>query len=186
MRQTWHDLLFAHWPVPPAMLRPLIPESLAIDTYDGAAWVGVVPFRMTAVRLRATPYSPFADAFPELNVRTYVVPHGPDGEPTGTPGVWFFCLDAGSRLAVAVARRWFHLPYFNARMTVTEEGERVRYLSHRTHRGEASASLAATYRPIAPVMPSEPGSLAYWLTERYCLYTTDRRGTLYRGDIHHN
>src|SRR3954469_11999557 len=104
MRQTWHDLLFAHWPVPVAMLRPLIPESLVVDTYDGDAWVGVVPFRMTGVRLRGTPYSPFADAFPELNVRTYVFPRGGDGTPTGKPGVWFFCLDAGSPLAVSVAR----------------------------------------------------------------------------------
>jgi uncharacterized protein YqjF (DUF2071 family) len=185
MRQTWHDLLFAHWQVPPALLRPLIPESLAIDTFNGAAWVGVVPFRMTAVRLRGTPYTPFADAFPELNVRTYVVPRSVDGEPTGKPGVWFFSLDAGSHLAVEAARRWFLLPYFSARMTATEEGKGVRYTSHRTHRGAASADLSVAYRPIAPVTVSASGTLTSWLTERYCLYTTDRRGNLYRGDIHH-
>jgi uncharacterized protein YqjF (DUF2071 family) len=185
MRQTWHDLLFAHWPVPPAMLRPLIPDGLMIDTFAGEAWVGVVPFRMTEVRLRGTPYTPCADAFPELNVRTYVVPRGPDGTATGKPGVWFFCLDAGSPLAVAVARWSFYLPYFNARMTVTHEGDGVRYASRRTHRGASPAALTATYRPIAPVNRSMPGTLAHWLTERYCLYATDRRGHLFRGDIQH-
>mgnify|MGYP001469494814 CR=1 FL=1 len=182
MRQTWRDLLFAHWSAPMAMLRPLIPTSLDVDTFDGTAWVGVVPFHMTGVRLRGTPFSPVAGAFAELNVRTYVVPH------TGAerkPGVWFFCLDAGSPVAVAVARRWFHLPYFNARMSVAADEERIRYSSRRAHRGAAPAAFAATYGPTAPVALSEPGTLTHWLTERYCLYTTDHRGRLYRGDIHH-
>ncbi len=182
LRQTWRDLLFAHWPVPEAILRPLIPDSLALDTFDGAAWVGVVPFRMSGVRLRGLPSEPMTGAFPELNVRTYVTPRA------GTekkPGVLFFCLDAGSPLAVAVARRWYHLPYFNARMSVTAEGERIRYTSRRTHRGATPAAFTATYGPTAPVARSEPGTLAHWLTERYALYTTDRQGRLYRGDIHH-
>ncbi len=185
MRQTWRDLLFAHWPVPPEMLRPLLPDSLAVETFDGAAWVGVVPFRMTGVRLRGTPYSPLADAFPELNVRTYVTPRGPDGAARGKPGVWFFCLDAGSALAVAVARRWYHLPYFNAQMFASHEGERVRYVSRRKHRGARPATFTGTYGPTAPVSLSQPGTLESWLTERYALYTTDPQGHLYRGDIHH-
>ncbi len=182
MRQTWRDLLFAHWPVPVTMLRPLIPAGLDVDTHDGAAWVGVVPFHMTGVRLRGTPFSPVARAFPELNVRTYVVPHGATEK---KPGVWFFCLDAGSPIAVAVARRWFHLPYFNARMSVATDGERTRYTSRRTHRRASPAAFAASYGPTAPIALSEPGTLAHWLTERYCLYTADRRGNLTRGDIHH-
>ncbi len=182
MRQTWRDLLFAHWPVPVEALRPLIPANLDVDTFDGTAWVGVVPFHMTDVRLHGTPFSPVAGAFPELNLRTYVVPHGAADT---KPGVWFFCLDAGSPVAVAVARRWFHLPYFNARMSVAADGERIRYNSRRRHRGATPAAFAASYGPTAPVALSEPGTLAYWLTERYCLYTTDRRGRLYRGDIHH-
>lgn len=186
MRQTWHDLLFAHWPVPPAMLRPLIPDSLAVETFDGAAWVGVVPFRITGMRLRGTPFTPFAGAFPELNVRTYVMPRGPDGAARGTPGVWFFCLDAGNRLAVAVARWWYHLPYFNAHMQCGPYGGgRVRYVSRRRHRGAYPAAFTAVYGPTAPIALSQPGTLAHWLTERYALYTTDARGTLYRGDIHH-
>jgi uncharacterized protein YqjF (DUF2071 family) len=185
MRQTWRDLLFAHWPVPVEMLRSLIPESLVIDTFDGEAWIGVVPFRMTAVRLRGTPYTPFADAFPELNVRTYVLPRGADGEGTGKPGVWFFSLDAGSRLAVQMARWFFHLPYFNAKMQVIEEGDAVHYRSRRTHHGAPPATLVASYHPTGPVTLSRPGTLDHWLTERYCLYAADRHGHIYRGDIHH-
>ena len=182
MRQTWRDLLFAHWPVPVTMLHPLIPASLDVDTFDGAAWVGVVPFHMTGVQLRGTPPLPAVGAFPELNVRTYVLPRGATEK---KPGVWFFCLDAGNPVAVTVARQWFHLPYFNARMSVEVDGECVRYTSRRAHRGASPAAFAATYRPITPVALSEPGTLAHWLTERYCLYTTDRRGRLARGDIHH-
>ena len=182
MHQTWRDLLFAHWPIPVAMLRPLIPSSLDVETFDGAAWVGAVPFHMTGVRLRGTPCSPIAGAFPELNMRTYVVPRGAREK---KPGVWFFCLDAGSPVAVTVARRWFHLPYFNAHMSVNRDAERVRYTSRRTHRGASPATFTATYGPTAPVALRKPGTLDYWLTERYCLYATDRRGRLYRGDIHH-
>src|ERR1700674_1035433 len=97
MTQSWPDLLFAHWPVDAEKLRALIPERLEIDTFDGRAWLAVVPFRMTNVRLRGTPAVPWLSAFPELNMRTYVTY---DGE----PGVWFFSLDAGNSLAVAIAR----------------------------------------------------------------------------------
>ncbi len=186
MSQTWRDLLFAHWPVPVAMLRPLIPDTLAIDTYEGMAWVGVVPFRMTGVQLRGLPRVPLTDAFPELNVRTYVTARTDDPSPEARkPGVYFFCLDAGNPLAVAVARTWYHLPYFNARMRVIATGRDLRYTSHRTHRGAHPAVFDAVYGPTAPVALSEPDTLAHWLTERYCLYTTDPHGTPYRGEIHH-
>ena len=105
MAQSWHDLLFAHWALPVDTLRPLIPAPLEIDTYHGIAWMGIAPFRMTAVRIRGIPALPGLSVFPELNVRTYVTMGG-------KPGVFFFSLDAGSRPAVAVARCWFHLPYF--------------------------------------------------------------------------
>lgn len=180
--QQWHNLLFAHWPVPVAVLRPLIPDVLAIDTYDGMAWVGVVPFQMTHVQLRGLPRVPGTDAFPELNVRTYV--HARSAT-DAKPGVYFFCLDAGNPLAVAVARRWYHLPYFNARMSAAGRGDTITYRSHRTHRHAAPADFVATYGPTATVTLSEPGTIAHWLTERYALYTTDPRGRLYRGEIHH-
>jgi len=178
LAQTWRDLLFAHWPVPVEMLRPLIPDALQIDTYDGMAWVGVVPFLMTGVRLRPLPAVPGTSRFPELNVRTYVT----DGT---EPGVWFFCLDAGNPLAVAVARTWYHLPYYNARMRLRVIGDTIHYRSQRTdHRGEP-ARFDATYRPTAAVALSTPGSIAAFLTERYSLYTRDGQGRLYRGEIHH-
>lgn len=183
MAQSWHDLLFAHWPVPAAALRPLlsglVPEGLDLDERDGSAWIGVVPFTMSGVRLRGLPPVPGASRFPELNVRTYVTM----GD---RPGVWFFSLDAASRLAVAVARRWFHLPYHRARMSATpREDEGVRYSHLRTHPGSPPAEFGADYHPTGPVTVAESGSLDAFLTERYCLYTADEAGTLWRGEIHH-
>ncbi len=178
MMQTWHDLLFAHWPVAPEVLRPLVPGALPLDTFEGQAWVGVVPFRMSGVRPRGLPSLPWLSAFPELNVRTYVVVDG-------KPGVAFFSLDAGNPIAVALARALFHLPYFTAAMRLRRDGETIYYTSRRTHRGAPPAELEATYRPIGPVYHARPGTLAHWLTERYCLYTHTPRGTLLRAEIHH-
>ena len=178
MAQTWQDLLFAHWPVPAPDVRALIPAGLEIDTFDGTAWVAVVPFRMSGVRLRGTPALPWLSYFPELNVRTYVVRDG-------KPGVWFFSLDAGNFVAVAIARRWFHLPYFPADMNCVERHGSIHYQSQRTHRDAAPASLKARYRPIAPRQRAQPGTIEYFLTERYCLYTIDGRDRLIRGEIHH-
>ncbi len=175
----WLDLLFAHWPVPCEVLRPLIPASLGIDVFDGHAWLGIVPFRMSAVRPRWMPALPSISAFPELNVRTYVTLGG-------RPGVWFFSLDAASWLAVRVARATFHLPYFDARMTcrpLAEDG--VEYTSQRTHSGIVGARMEASYRPIGPVFQSEPGSLEHWMTERYSLYSADGRNRVFRGDVMH-
>ena len=178
MAQTWHDLLFAHWPVPIALLRSQIPASLEIDTFDGAAWLAVVPFRMSGVRLRGTPSIPWLSSFPELNVRTYV-------KCDGKPGVWFFSLDAANAIAVQIARLWFHLPYFRAAMQIRKRGEWFDYSSVRKHRGAPPAELSIKYRPIAPPQSSTPGTLEHFLTERYCLYTTNSSGRLIRGEIHH-
>jgi uncharacterized protein YqjF (DUF2071 family) len=178
MAMTWHDLLFAHWRVPVAALRPLVPGALTIDTFDGSAWIGVVPFRMSGVRLRGTPALPGPGAFVELNVRTYVT--------EGTKaGVWFFSLDAASRVAVRAARRWFRLPYFDAEMSCVTEGDDVVYRSRRTHRGAHPAEFAARYGPSGPQFAAQPGSLEHWLTERYCLYASAPDGALLRGEIHH-
>ena len=174
----WHDLLFMHWPVPEQALRAHIPPALTLDTYDGTAWIGVVPFRMTGVRPRALPPFPWLSAFPELNVRTYVTTGG-------KPGVWFFSLDAANRLAVRMARLFFHLSYYDARMASECSDGHVHYTSHRTHRGAPSAAFQGHYRPIGPVFHASPGTLDHWLTERYCLYAADRHGQLWRGDIHH-
>ena len=182
MSMTWEDLLFAHWPVPAAALRPLVPLPLELDTFDGSTWLGIVPFRMTGVCLRGLPAIPGASAFPELNVRTYVTAGR-------KPGVWFFSLDAASRIAVRAARAWFRLQYFDAWMNSQRNGEEVAYSSRRTHRGAPAAEFAARYRPTGEVFKSRPGSLEYFLTERYCLYaassTSAGASRLCRGEIHH-
>lgn len=174
-QQAWYDLLFAHWPVDSAVLRPLVPAELEIDTHDGQAWIGVVPFRMRIQR-RGLPGIPTARHFPELNVRTYV-------KHQGKPGVWFFSLDASSLLAVWGARMFFHLPYFHAQMSVRRDGEWIDYTSVR--RGPQPARFAARYRPVVPVGLAEHGSLEHWLTERYCLFARSRKGIWWCGDIHH-
>jgi uncharacterized protein len=116
MEQTWNDLLFAHWPIAPDVMRPLVPSALALDTFNGQCWAVVTPFHMSGIRGRWIPRLPSLSAFPELNVRTYVAHDG-------RPGVYFFSLDAGSRVAVWAARATYHLPYFHARMsTVNQNG----------------------------------------------------------------
>jgi uncharacterized protein YqjF (DUF2071 family) len=178
MAQSWHDLLFAHWPVEKVMLRPHVPANLDIDTFQGQAWLGVVPFRMSGVRLRWTPALAGLSAFPELNVRTYVTARG-------KPGVWFFSLDAANAIAVAAARWWFHLPYFNARMKCQEKDGWIHYHSERTHRGVPAGALEGRYRPAGKAFQPQPGKLEHFLTERYCLYAAAPGGRLYRGEIHH-
>jgi hypothetical protein len=174
MKQTWHDLLFAHWPLPPDLVRPLIPTELPLDTFDGRAWVGVIPFWMSGVRGRRRPPLPGLSRFPELNVRTYVN-YG------GKPGVYFFSLDATNRPAVWAARKFFYLPYFAASMRSHEESGVIHYTSRRKG---MSAEFRGSYQPVAPVRQSDKNSLEYFLTERYCLYTT-HAGEVYRCDIHH-
>lgn len=178
MTQTWHELLFAHWPIEPGALRRLVPSILSLDTYEGQCWVGVVPFHMSNVRPRWIPPIPELSRFTELNVRTYVTLHG-------IPGVYFFSLDASNPIAVATARTMFHLPYFNAVMRSKRINDTIYYYSHRTHQAAPSAEYKATYRPIAPVAYAQPGSLEQWLTERYCLYTVVHHDRVYRGDLHH-
>ncbi len=178
MQMRWVDLLFAHWAVDAAVLRRLIPAGLDLDLFDGQAYVGAVPFRMEGVTLRRVPAIPGLHVFAELNLRTYVTAGG-------KPGVWFFSLDAGQKLAVRSARRFFHLPYFDARFEIHSTGERVRYSAVRTHRGAPGASFSATYQPVGAVNPAASGSLDAWLTNRYCLYAADVDGRLYRGEIDH-
>lgn len=178
MAQNWHDLLFAHWEVPVEKMRELVPRGLEIDTFEGRAWIGVVPFRMAGVRFRGTPALPGLSAFPELNVRTYV-------KAEGKPGVWFFSLDAANWIAVEVARAWFHLPYFFARMGLEADGGVIRYCSRREDRRGNAESLEMNYRPVDRCFEARPGTLEYFLTERYCLYAQRPDGTLLRGEIHH-
>ncbi len=174
MEQTWHDLLFAHWAVPPEALRKLLPENLELEIFHHMGWIGVVPFRMSHIHARGMPSLPGLSQFPELNVRTYVTLDD-------KPGVYFFSLDAASLPAVWAAKRFYHLPYFHAHMSTESEGDWIVYDARRAH---SSAAFRARYRPTGPVQPREQGSLVHWLTERYCLYTAVE-GRVHRAEIHH-
>lgn len=177
LTMDWRDLLFLHWRVDAAALQRCVPEGVAIETFDGSAWLGVVPFRMARTRGRFLPPVPSTGEFPELNVRTYV-------RCGGRSGVWFFSLDAASRLAVEGARVTFGLPYFRARMGIHRDGDRLRYTSERTDRRAPPASFAAAWHPTTSFAPAAPGTLEHFLVERYCLFA-QRRGRLLRGDIAH-
>jgi uncharacterized protein len=175
MGQTWEDLLFMHWRVPAETLRTLVSPHVEIEERDGSAWLGVTPFRITALRFRGLLPVPGISSFLELNVRTYVT----DGE---KPGIWFFSLDAASRLAVEAARVGYKLPYFAARMHSARVGEWIAYESARG--GTAGVAFAARYRPVGEEFPAKAGSLDEFLVERYCLYT-EHAGRLKRAEIHH-
>jgi len=175
----WHDLLFMHWPIEADSLRPLVPPVLSLDTFDGSAWLGIVPFRTTDVRPRFLPAVPALSDFPELNLRTYVTAEG-------KPGIWFFSLDAHNPVAVRLARATFHLPYFDAEMSCRASENGVLYRSVRMHRGAPRAEFAARYGPSGDPFESVPGTLENFLTERYCLYAADKRGNARRGGIHHH
>jgi uncharacterized protein YqjF (DUF2071 family) len=177
MTQSWHDLLFAHWPVGVRELREQVPVGLELDLFEGQAYIGVIPFHMTNVAPRGVPSVPFVSAFTELNVRTYVTVGG-------KPGIYFFSLDANSTIAVSAARTLFHLPYFLASMTVDVGVEEVSYRSRRTS-DTRQAELACTYRPAGPTYHARRGSLDWFLTERYCLYTLDSSNHVCRLEIHH-
>lgn len=177
MHQNWGKLLFMHWPVPVRCLRARVPESLALDTFDGAAWVGVVPFTMWGVRPTLTPSLPGLSAFHELNVRTYV-------HRDGVPGVYFFSLDASHPVAVWAARRFYHLPYYSSDMSIDESAGEIDYHSRRLHKHAPAADFHARWKPGPAYPPAHPASLEFFLTERYCLYT-EYRNRLYRCRIHH-
>jgi uncharacterized protein YqjF (DUF2071 family) len=169
---------FTHWRADEVALRRRLPDGLELETCDESAWLGITPFRVRGLRLRGALPLPFLSAFPELNVRTYV---GAGGK----PGIWFFSLDAASRLAVAAARRSYHLPYHHARMTASPAEGRICYESERTG-AERPYVFRCAYGPAdEPPFTAEPGSLAHFLTERYCLYATDAEGALLRAEIHH-
>jgi len=187
MKQTWHDLLFAHWAMAPDQIRPLLPPELELDLRDGQAYVAVVPFWMSGIRARWTPPLPGLSRFPELNVRTYV-------RYKDVPGVYFFSLDAASLPAVWSARTTYGLPYFHAEMAIASsaatasasaESEKFEYRSRRLQ-GPRPAEFRGRYGPVSAPRQREKGPLERFLTERYCLYTVDNRDKkVSRAYIHH-
>jgi len=171
--QSWRSLLFMHWAIPVSELRPLVPSSLELDLYDGVAYVGVVPFSMRGVRPRWAPSSVGFD-FLETNVRTYVT-HA------GRPGVYFFSLDAASRIAVWVARQLWGLPYFHSKMSLMRKANTIEYRSQRSTSG---LSHHVTCRLGERLEASRPESLEFFFLERYLLFL-ERRGKIYTGQVHH-
>jgi uncharacterized protein YqjF (DUF2071 family) len=178
MYQSWGNLLFMHWEVSAAALRRHLPRRLEIDTFEGRAYVGVTPFKLWGVRPVFTPPLPLVSEFLEINVRTYV-------HLDGVPGVWFFSLDANSLVAVTGARTLFRLPYFHSRIEMEEQGTKTIYSASRDESSGATAEFEATWEVGAERPAAEPGSLDFFLVERYCLYTADGEEKLYRVRIHH-
>lgn len=171
--QTWESLLFCHWEIPVATLQRMVPMGLEIDTFEGRAFIGVVPFKMRHIRPRWLPAA-WAFNFLETNVRTYVVHKG-------RPGVYFFSLDASSRFAVWAARTSWSLQYYYANMTATQSRDRHTYRSHRS-RGRARHHVA--FRVNQELGPSRAGSLEHFLLERYLMFVV-RRGRICVGQVHH-
>lgn len=178
LSMSWSDLSFMHWPVSPESLRPQIPEALELDTFDGTAWLGIVPFSMRDTRPRFLPAVTGLSDFLELNVRTYV-------SHNNKAGVWFFSLDAANPIAVRLARRGFYLPYFDAQMSSQIEGTNYQYESVRNHKNAPAACFQGSYQPLGEVYHTKPGTLESFLTERYAFYSANSQGDIFRGDIHH-
>lgn len=178
LSMEWHDVLFLHWPVPKESLRPFIPDQLSIETYDGSAWLGIVPFTMSHIRPRLCPSLPYVSNFPEINIRTYVT----DGTASG---VWFHSLDASSWISVNVARFTYSLNYYHADMNVHKDGNEIRYRSRRESYESGEFLFNGSYTPTTN-STDEPPSLTQFLTSRYYLFSSDNRGNLYRGLIRHD
>lgn len=179
MYQSWHDLLFLHWKFEPAIIQPLLPHGLQVDTFDGSAWVGVVPFIMRRVRPKWSPSVPWLSGFPELNLRTYAV------SDRGVPGVWFFSLDAQRLPAVILARVFFGLPYHWAHMSVRTGDDGFIHYRSRRFSSWSSGSMEYRYRPTGEMFQAKPGTLEFFLAERYILFAHTRQGHLVTGQVHH-
>jgi uncharacterized protein YqjF (DUF2071 family) len=184
MRQNWHHLLFLHWEIPPRQLQALLPPGLELDTFEGKAYVGLIPFTMTDIRPMLMPSLPGLSSLHEVNVRTYVHQEGRN------PGVWFFSLDASSSIAVAAARAAYHLPYFHAEIDFTASNDSLPLLELTSHRDDERGPMPAhghfRYSPDeGPAAPAAPGTLEHFLVERYLLYSIDGRRQLHRAQVHH-
>jgi uncharacterized protein YqjF (DUF2071 family) len=179
MYQTWRELLFLHWRFEASLIQATLPPGLHVDTYDGAAWVGVVPFFMRNIRPVWFPAVPGVSNFQEINLRTYAY------DDRGTPGVWFYSLDANCWPGVLWGRALFRLPYHWAKMSYSLDAAtgHVRFTSHRRS-AEPAWTSRFDYEPHDGARTAEPGTLEFFLVERYILFA-ERGGRLYSGQVHH-
>lgn len=175
--QRWADLLFLHWQIDPMIVQATLPNSLTVDTHEGAAYLGIVPFFMERVRPRWLPPLPWLSWFLELNVRTYV------HDEQGRPGVWFYSLDCNQPVAVWLARKTFHLPYFHAAMDATKHAGRIDYRSQRKSTPEPRADYA--WQAHGPAREAVAGSPEFFLVERYYLFAQTAGGQMKAGQVHH-
>jgi uncharacterized protein len=179
--QRWNDLLFAHWPLPPAAVSALLPPWLEPDTFQGSAWLGVVPFWLDRIKLRGVPAIPGARGFPDLNLRTYVCDRY-----TGAPGVYCFSFDASNLLAIAIARAFYHLPYYWAEMRFQQRAEREFAFYSRRRLTARPVIFEARYRGLGPtrkLAEVRSGTLESFLIERTCLFSTNRAGQPIRAHL---
>ena len=180
MYQSWTDLLFLHWRMDSESIQNLLPTGLFVDCFQGEAYVGVVPFFMKNIRFRGTPAVPWISNFMELNLRTYV------HDDTGRPGVWFLSLDCDQPLAVWAARTLFHLPYQHASMRSTiQNGTWIDYRSQRLSQGKSNEESRFNYSYASEVSYAQPGTLDFFLAERYLLFSVNRRQQISSGQVHH-
>jgi uncharacterized protein len=176
MYQSWRHLLFVHWEISPETLQSTLPKGLVVDTFQGNAYLGLVPFTMRNIRPILCPTVPYLSNFHECNVRTYVRDSNGDN-----PGVWFYSLDAANRIAVQLARTLFHLPYFYADMSLKEKHNTITYETRRT---QNDAFCKVHWEYDASTYLAQPETLDYFLCERYRLYA-EKKGILYTGLVHH-
>jgi len=179
MTQTWEHLLFVHWAVSPSLLRGLIPNELEVDTFNGMAWLGIIPFLMSGVRLRRMPIVPFTSTFPEINVRTYV-------KAKQKAGVYFLSLDASNPLITAIAKQWYRLPYSHANMRFSRQGQTIDFESRRIDKNSPSVQFSGKYEASGQLIAAAAGTIENWLTERYTLFCQcSRSNRLYYADVYH-
>jgi uncharacterized protein YqjF (DUF2071 family) len=181
MYETWENMLFLHWEYDPQAIQHTLPNGLYVDTFDGKAYLGMVPFLMRDVRPRLFPLARGISDFEELNVRTYVY------DRTGTPGVWFYSLDANHYFAGKLARLFFNLPYFHAKMTAEFDPDE-KEISFSSYRYGTDPTMQTHFRYHAISQPSfaAPGTLAFFLIERYVLFACSKNNKLYSGRVWHN
>jgi uncharacterized protein len=174
MHHIWSTITFIHWRYPPDVVQALVPDSLKVETFDGAAWVGLTPFLMDGVRAPGLPALPWLSRFPETNLRTYV------RDAKGRTGIWFLSLDAGRLPAALGGRTGFWLPYFWSDMSV-RPGPVVRY---RCRRMFSDTRIDVDVEPGEPLTDSEQDEFALFLTARYRLFTLVA-GRLAAAEVEH-